>query len=164
MVAALAPGNYTLLLQGKTNGIGMVEMYDISTSSLSQLVNISTRAKVERGDNGALIGGFIIQGTVSQRVAIRGMGPSLAGAGVSGVMQDPTLDLYRGSQLILSNDDWKTNSAQDQQTLQAYGVAPPNDREAALVITLDPGKYTAVIRGKNNTTGVALTEVYRLSP
>jgi hypothetical protein len=78
-------------------------------------------------------------------------------------MADTTLDIYRGSQLILSNDNWKTNSQQNQQTLQSNGLAPTNDKEAAIVTNLDPGSYSAVVRGKGNTTGVALVEVYNLS-
>jgi hypothetical protein len=168
IVASLAPGAYTAILRGKTNGIGLVEVYDISNDLSTKLVNISTRGKVEMGDNGAMIAGFIVatpqnQPGTSQRVAIRALGPSLKNYGLSDAMADTTLDLYRGSQLILSNDNWKTNSAQDQQSLQSNGLAPASDKESALVTNLDPGSYSAVVRGKNNTTGVALVEVYNLS-
>lgn len=160
IVATLPPGLYTAILRGKTNGVGLVELYDLSVNSKSVVVNISTRAKVEQGDNGALIGGFIIQGTDPQRVIIRAVGPSLKTFGVTDALLDPTLDLYRGSSKILSNDNWKSTQ---QTEIQATGLAPTNDKEAALVLYLDPGSYTAVIRGKNNTTGVALAEVYNIA-
>ena len=131
-------------------------------------MNISTRAKVEQGDNGALIAGFILappanQPGTARRVVIRAVGPTLSNFGITNALADPTLDIYRGSQLILSNDNWKSNSAAAQQELLSLSLAPINDRESAIVTTLDPGSYTAVIRGKNNTTGVGLAEVYQLS-
>ncbi|HSH38888.1 MAG TPA: hypothetical protein VK993_08885 [Chthoniobacterales bacterium] len=134
----------------------------------SRLANISTRCKVEQGDNGALIAGFIVgapanQAGEAQRVRIRAICPSLYETGVAGALEDTTLDLYRGSQLILSNDNWKANTPADQQELSAYGLAPRSDKESALDYTLDPGSYSAVVRGKGNTICVALVEVYQLS-
>ena len=168
ILASLTPGTYTAILRGKTNGIGLVEAYDISATASSHFVNISTRAKVEQGDNGALIAGFILappanQPGTARRVVIRAVGPTLSNFGITNALADPTLDIYRGSQLILSNDNWKSNSAAAKEELQSLNLAPINDRESALVTTLDPGSYTAVIRGKNNTTGVGLAEVYQLS-
>lgn len=168
IVATLDPGSYTAILRGKTNGNGMVEVYDIASTAAAKLKNISTRSRVDEGDNGAMIAGFIIsappnQPGTTQRIVIRALGPSLRGFGVAGTLADTTLDLYRGSQLILSNDNWKTNAPGDQQTLQASGLIPASDKEAAIVTNLDPGSYTAVVRGKNNTVGVALAEVYQLS-
>lgn len=167
LVVSLAPANYTVILRSATNGVGLVEIYDIEGTAGSRFANISTRGKVEEGDNGAMIAGFIIaapgdQPGTPQRVVLRATGPSLRSAGISNALADTTLDLYRGSRLILSNDNWRSNSASDQQELRSYNLAPGNDREAALVVTLDPGSYSAVVRGKNNTTGVALVEVYRL--
>lgn len=112
-----------------------------------------------------MIAGFIVaapsgQPGAAQRIVIRALGPSLGSAGVSGEMSDPTLDIYRGSQLILSNDNWKSDH---RQQLQASGLAPQNDKEAAIITDLEPGAYSAVLRGKNNTTGVALSEVYQLN-
>ncbi len=168
LVATLGAGGYTAILRGKTSGIGLVEVYDISGTISTDLANIATRGKVERGDNGAMIAGFILgapqnQPGVSQRVVIRALGPSLKNYGVRDALADTTLEIYRGSQKILENDDWTSNSAADRQALQSLGLAPTNDKESALIISLDPGSYSAVIRGKNDTTGVALTEVYRLS-
>jgi hypothetical protein len=168
IVAELAPGTYTAILRGKTNGVGLIEVYDISNDLSTKLVNISTRGKVEIGDNGAMIAGFIVatpqnQPGTAQRVAIRAIGPSLKNYGINDAMADTTLDIYRGSQLILSNDNWKSNSSQDQQELRSSGLAPVNDKESAVITNLDPGSYSAVVRGKGNTTGVALVEVYNLS-
>lgn len=159
IVATLVPGSYTAILRGKANGVGLVEVYDLESTSSTHLVNISTRAKVGMDDNGALIGGFIIDGQVAQQLLIRAIGPSLSDNGVTGVLANPTLDLYRGSQLILSNDDWKNP---DESNIRNTGLAPTNDKEAAILVTLDPGSYTAVIRGKNNATGIALVEVYQM--
>ncbi len=159
IVATLPPGNYTAILRGKTDGIGQVEVYDLQSTSATHLVNISTRATVGPNDNSVLIGGFIIEGEVAQQVLLRAIGPSLGSNGVSGALADPTLDFYRGSQLILSNDDWKSDN---EAAIRATGIAPSNDKEAALLINLDPGSYTAVVRGKNGTTGVSLVEVYQM--
>ncbi len=90
---------------------------------------------------------------------IRALGPSLSAAGVSGALANPTIDFYRGSHLILSNDNWKTD---DESGIAGTGIPPEDDKEAAILVTLDPGSYTAVIRGKNNSTGMALVEVYQL--
>jgi hypothetical protein len=168
LVAILAPGTYTAILRGKTNGTGLLEAYDISGIAAAKLGNISTRGKVEMGDNGAMIGGFIVaapqnQPGTAQRVVIRAIGPSLNNFGISDTLLDPTLDIYRGSQLILSNDNWKSNSQTNQQILQSNGMAPSNDKESAVVMDLDPGSYSAVVRGKGNTTGVGLVEVYNLT-
>jgi len=169
LVTTISPGTYTTILRGKANGVGLIEVYDISNELNTRLVNISTRGKVEQGDNGAMIAGFIVsapqnQPGTSQRVAIRAIGPSLKNYGINDALLDPTLDIYRGSQLILSNDNWKTNSSTNQQILQSNGLAPSSDKEAAVVIDLDPGSYSAVVRGKGNTIGVGLVEVYNLTP
>jgi hypothetical protein len=168
IVAILAPGTYTAILRGKTNGTGVLEAYDLSGTAPSKFGNISTRGKVEQGDNGAMIAGFIVsapsgQPGTTQRVAIRAIGPSLKNFGINDALLDPTLDIYRGSQLILSNDNWKTNSVTNQQIMQSNGLAPGNTNEAAVVMDLDPGSYSAVVRGKGNTTGVGLVEVYNLT-
>ena len=90
---------------------------------------------------------------------IRALEPSLTDAGVEGALQDPTLDFYRGSQLILSNDNWKSD---DEAAIEATGIPPTKDKEGAILVTLNPGSYTTVIRGKNKTTGIALVEVYQM--
>ena len=165
IVATLSPGSYTAVLRGKTNGTGLVEVYDIGGTASSRFVNIATRSRVNEGDNGAMIAGFIIaapegQPGFAQRVVVRAIGPSLKNAGINDVVENPTLDIYRGSELILSNDDWKTDQRQE---LEPTGLVPTNDRESAIIADLEPGSYSAVIRGKSNTTGVALAEVYQLN-
>lgn len=167
IVETLPPGAYTAILRGKTNGNALVEVCDISPTVNGRLVNISTRCNVGHGDNGAMIAGFIIgtpenQPGTAQHVVLRAIGPTLNQSDIAGTLADTTLDLYRGSDLILSNDNWTSNSAQDRQTLENYGLAPGSNNEAALVTTLEPGSYSAVVRGKDNTTGVALVELYRL--
>lgn len=127
----------------------------------AQLLNISTRLRVETGEN-ALIGGFIISGTVPKKVILRAIGPSLSKSGVSDPVADPILEL-RGPDgaLIMANDNWRENQQTD---IQNSGVPPENDSEAAIVATLPAGNsaYTAIVRGKNDTTGVGLIEAYDL--
>jgi hypothetical protein len=165
IVVTLAPGVYTAVLRGSTNGNGLVEVYDIGGTVSSRFVNIATRSRVNEGDHGAMIAGFIVaapqnQPAFAQRIVIRAIGPSLADAGISDVLDNPTLEIYRGTQKILENDDWKSDQ---RQALQATGLAPTKDKEAAIVVDLEPGSYSAVIRSKNGTTGVAVAEVYQLS-
>ena len=129
-------------------------------SQLPQLLNISTRLRVETGDN-ALIGGFIITGTQPKRVILRAIGPSLSSRGIAGALADPTLELVNGSGLSLAlNDNWKDTQ---QAEIEATTIPPTAEAESAIVRTLDPGSYTAIVRGKNNTTGVALIEAYDLN-
>jgi hypothetical protein len=125
----------------------------------AQLTNISTRASVQAG-SGVTIAGFIITGTDSKQVVVRGLGPTLTQFGVSGVLADPTLDLHNSTSSITTNDNWKDTQ---QTAIQATGLAPPNDLESAILITLQPGNYTAILAGKNNTTGVGLVEMYDIS-
>ncbi|MGH8165564.1 MAG: hypothetical protein ACREP1_14655, partial [Rhodanobacteraceae bacterium] len=164
IVATLAPGNYTAAVRGKNNGtgIGLVEAYDLDQAASSQLANISTRGFVDTGDN-VMIGGFIIGGgaaATNATVLVRAIGPSLIGAGIGNALQDPTLELRDANgNLLKSNDNWKTSQ---KAAIQATGVAPTNDRESAILDTLAPGNYTAIMRGKNNGTGVGLVEVYNL--
>ena len=127
---------------------------------MNELVNISTRGRVETGDN-VMIGGFIVGGNEPARVVVRALGPSLTGDGVPGALQDPHLQLVDSSgTLVAENDGWR--STQESQII-ATGVPPRDDREAATLAELPPGNYTAVVRGNANTTGVALVEVYTLN-
>jgi hypothetical protein len=128
--------------------------------SSSHLANISTRLNVGVNDD-VLIGGFIVRGTVSKRMILRAIGPSLTGAGVSGAMADPTLELHDSTgATIATNDNWQS-SAQASE-ISASGLAPRNPLESAIIATLQPGNYTAIVRGANNTTGIALVEGYEL--
>jgi len=143
------------------NGEEDIYYVRVATHS-SHLQNISTRANVLTGDR-VLIAGFIIGGTGPKQVIIRGLGPS---TGLAGALADPTLELYQGSQIIATNDNWKTNSngTSQQAAIQATGLAPGNDLESAILITLNPGSYTAILRGKNNTSGQGLVDLYDLTP
>ncbi|MBA3650192.1 MAG: hypothetical protein H0W66_01605 [Chthoniobacterales bacterium] len=128
----------------------------------AQPQNISTRANVGTGDN-ALIGGIIITGNDTKQVVLRGIGPSLGGSNVSGVLDDPVLELFDiDGNLLATNDNWMDNSADDQTILTDNNLAPTEDAESALVANLDPGAYTAIVRGAGDTTGVALVEAYDL--
>jgi glucose/arabinose dehydrogenase len=129
----------------------------------SQATNISTRARIGTGDN-ALIGGFIVTGSGAKDVLIRGLGPSLPAA-VPNRLIDPVLELHGpapSTALIATNDDWRV-PVQNQTAVQATGLPPSNDLESAIVASLQPGTYTAVMIGKNNTTGSGLVEVYDLN-
>lgn len=161
LVITLLPGRYTAIIRGNNgaSGTALVEVYDGDPAADSQLANISTRGFVGTNDN-VMIGGFIIggNGQANGRVVIRAIGPSLSVFGITGALQDPTLELKdaNGSTLI-SNDDWKqSQEAEINQT----GLAPTDIRESALVTSLPDGNYTAIVRGKDNTTGVAVVEVY----
>jgi hypothetical protein len=166
LVATLAPGNYTAILAGKNGGtgVGLVEVYDLAQTANSKLANISSRGFVDIGDN-VMIGGFIVGGGAgggNAKVIVRAIGPSLP---VAGALGDPTLELHDGSgTTIASNDNWKTrpDGSSQQADIEATTIPPTNDLESAVVATLAPGNYTAVVRGKNNTTGVGLVEVYNL--
>lgn len=165
IVATLNPGNYTAIMAGKNGGtgVGLVEIYDLDNTLDPKLANISTRGLVQTADN-VLIGGFIVGGgtNASTRVLVRAIGPSLAAQGVSNPLQDPTLELHDANGAILATDDnWKDSQ---QAQIGATGIAPTNDAEAAILATTTPGKYTAIVRGKNDTSGVALVEIYDLGP
>jgi YVTN family beta-propeller protein len=144
-------------------------VYDVSPLPDSQLGNISTRSSVQTGDN-VMIGGFIVQGIQPKRVIIRAIGPELSRFGVPNVLVDPTLELYDGmGGLIASNDNWVRTiiggiiTSNQVRDIQASGHAPLDGRESAIIADLPPGNYTAIVRGVNDTTGVALAEVYDLN-
>lgn len=131
------------------------------TVAAEKLANISTRVSAGTGDH-RLIGGFIISGTASKKVIVRAMGPSLNNFGVTSALADPTLELHDSSgAVIAANDNWADTQALE---VNATGIAPPNELESAIVRTLAPGAYTAIVDGKNGGTGTALVEVYDLSP
>jgi hypothetical protein len=159
-VATLAPGAYTVVVSGvnNTSGVALFELYDLDVAS-SNVANISTRGRVEPGDH-VMIGGFIIGGDQPTRVIIRAMGPSLTQSGLTGVLADPILALHDANgSLIFTNDNWR--STQQQQIIDS-GLPPTDNRESAIIATLQPGNYTAIVSGSGNTSGVALVEVYNL--
>jgi N-acetylneuraminic acid mutarotase len=172
IIADLAPGNYTAIVRGVDNmtGVALVEVYDLSGDASSILGNISTRSFVQTGDN-VMIGGFIVQGSEPKRVIIRGIGPELGAPpyNVPNALADPSLELHNGTgALIGSNDNWQHTiiggiiTTDQVQDIIHSGYAPGDPRESAIIAHLPPGNYTAIVRGVNNTIGVALVEVYDL--
>ena len=160
--ATLVPGIYTAIISGKNNtlGVGLVEVYDLSQDVPAKLANISTRAFVSTGSN-IVIGGFTLGGgNLSDRIAVRGIGPSLTDQGVPNALADPVLELRDGNgALLVSNNDWQDNPQQASE-LMAEGLAPTNALESGIFTTLPPGPYTALLAGQNNGVGVGLVEVY----
>jgi hypothetical protein len=139
--------------------VGLVEVYDFETSSAAKLANIATRGFVSTGDN-VMIGGFIIGGTQPAKILVRAIGPSLTPFGVQGALQDPSLELHdQNGTGVTSNDDWR--GSQEMQII-ATTIPPSHDRESAILATLVPGNYTAVVRGANGATGIAVVEAYNL--
>ena len=162
IIANIAPGQYTAQLTGNSGGTGngVIEVYDLAASASPVVANLSTRGFVGAGDNVMIAGVIIGQGDPPIMV-FRALGPSLASFGVANPLLDPTLELYDGNgNLIASNDDWQNPQI---QAVRATNLAPSNLKESAIVSAfLSPGNYTAVVRGKNNTTGVAIVESYRI--
>jgi hypothetical protein len=159
----------TITIQGAwvaTDGMQVT----VASSAARSISNISTRAFVQAGDN-VMIGGFIVQGTGPKRVIVRAIGPELTPFGIPNVLADPTLELHNGAgALIASNDNWQSTviggiiTSNQVSAIQNSGHAPTQPSESAIIATLQPGNYTAIVRGRNNTTGVALVEVYDLNP
>jgi hypothetical protein len=161
ILMSLSPGSYTAIVRGAggATGIGVVEAYDLDRTVNSRLANISTRAAVQTGDN-VLIGGFIVLGPDSLKVIIRAIGLSLSG--IPNHMLDPMIELHDvNGATLATNDNWRSTQ---EATIIATGIPPSNDAEAAIVRTLVPGNYTAIVSGVNNTSGVAVVEVYGLLP
>jgi hypothetical protein len=173
IIAASAPGDPSEVkaFDGETlNSLADFIPYANSTAGVfagaiprfpAQSLNIATRANVLNGDN-VLIGGFIVTGNDPKNVLLRGIGPSSA---VPGALADPTLELYSGNTLLASNDNWKTkpDGSSQQAEIEATTIPPTNDLESALVRLLQPGSYTAILRGNNGDTGIGLVEAYDLN-
>ena len=160
ILTSLAPGSYTAIESGKSGatGKGLVEVYDVDSVASSQLANISTRGFVGTG-NDVMIGGSIVRGGASP-VLLRALGPSLAPFGVVDVLTNPAIELRDpNGTLVAANDNWKQIQ---QTTIQATGLQPPNDAEAAIFTILPSGAFTVIVRGANGTSGIALLEIYNL--
>ena len=160
ILTTLEPGAYTALVRGSNGGTGiaLVETYDLdqSTNSCSSLSNISTRGLVQTGDK-VLIGGLIVLGQEPLKVMVRAVAPSVP---MAGTLADPTLELRdNNGALVRSNDNWRSDQ---QLEIEATGIPPTNNLEAAIVATLAPGNYTAIVAGKNGGTGIGLVEFYKL--
>jgi hypothetical protein len=162
--ATLDPGAYTAIVRGKddASGVALVEVYDLDQAGLSKLGNISTRAFVSTADN-VEIAGFILGGNSgNDRIAVRGLGPSLTAAAVPNALANPILELRNSNgTLLVSNNDWQDNPAQAAE-LTAAGLALTNELESGIITPLPPGLYTTLLAGLNDGTGIGLVEVYDL--
>jgi plastocyanin len=165
IIADLAPGSYTAVVAGagRTIGTGVVDAYDLSAASPAELANIATRGLIQPDDK-LMIAGFIIQNGPVKAV-IRAIGPSLAAFGIAKALPDTTLQLRdQNGAIVVENDDWKvrTDGSSQQAELEATGLQPTNDLEAAFVTNLLPGQYTAQVRGKGTASGIGVVQVYFL--
>jgi phospholipase/lecithinase/hemolysin len=161
IIATLPPGSYSAVVSGKNGGtgIGLVDLYELD-ASLSIFQNLSTRGFVGTGNNDALIGGFIIGSGEQPVIVLRAIGPTLSSFGITQPLQDPTLEVRDANGGLISfENDWQDNTP---TAVKATLLKPSDDREPAVVLSLPAGNYTAIVRGKNGTTGVALVEAYRL--
>jgi hypothetical protein len=160
ILATLQPGAYTAIQRDARGGtgVGLIEVYDVDPLASSRLINISTRGLVQTGNN-VLIGGFsLAAGSGSNNAVVRALGPSLAPFGVNNALPDPVATLYDSNgNVITANDNWKDSQ---QSAIENTGLQPPNDLDAAILVTLAAGNYTAIVTGKSGSTGVALVEVY----
>jgi CSLREA domain-containing protein len=160
IVANLTPGSYTAVVRGANNGVGtgVVDAFDLSAASTAKLANVATRGLIQPGDK-LMIGGFIVQNG-SVRVVVSALGPSLAAFGITNALPDTTLQLRdQNGVIVRENDDWMSDQKAD---LEATGLQPTNNLEAALVQTIPPGQYTAQVRGKPEATGTGVVQVFFL--
>ncbi len=163
ILRTLPAGAYTAVLSGVNGGtgIGLVEAYDVDTGSASRLTSLSARGFVQSGDN-VLIGGVNVSGSVTERVVIRAIGPDLATYGVANPLADPIVFIFDSNGTLLkSNDNFATDP--DAAEIAANGLSPKKPLESATIGSFAPGRYTAVVRGADNGSGVALVETYNLS-
>lgn len=176
MLVTLTPGNYSAqVLSNGGDGVAMVEVYDSDGTSTGRLINLSTRGFVDTGD-GVLVAGFVINGSAPKKVLVRGIGPTLANFGVTGTVADPVLKVYgSGSVLVAQNDNWGTPMTVPGGAAPATGAdisaaatatgafgLPAGSIDSAVLVTLQPGPYSAVVSAANNGTGAGLVEVYEL--
>lgn len=172
LLTTLAPGGYTAQVSSVTAaaGVALVEVYDAGSTAVTadtpRLINIFTRANVAGGE-GLMIAGIVITGNSPKKILIRATGPALAAFGVSGALTDPLLKLYQGDAVLRQNDNW-SDSATEAALIAAAGSATgafaltPGTKDAALLITLEPGAYTAQVSGVAGAAGAALVEVYEV--
>lgn len=162
----LNPGAYTAVLRGKNNtvGVALIEIYDLSQAVSAKLANISTRAFVSTGDNVVIAGFTLGNHSGDGEIVVRGLGPSLAAAGVNNVLADPMLELRDGNgALLMTDNNWQDNPGQAAE-LTSAGLAPASTLESAIAASLPPGAYTALLSGMNGSAGIGLVEVYDRAP
>jgi hypothetical protein len=167
LVTTLSPGGYTALVSGQsgTTGVALVELYEVDTDTVNQLVNISSRANVGTGD-AVTIAGIIVSGSVPKKFLVRAIGPGLQARSVPGFLADPQFQVVdSSSNIVAANDNWETSDTlADTKSVTTQVNAVPLDsgsKDAALTVTLAPGGYTVVVRGTGGTSGVALVELYQ---
>jgi hypothetical protein len=165
IIANLPPGSYTAVVRGVGNsvGTGVVDAFDLSPAASAKLVNIATRGLIQPGDQ-LMIAGFVVQGAPVKAV-VKAIGPSLAAFGINNALADTTLQLRdQNGVIVVENDNWKVRSdgSSQQAEMEATGLQPTNDLEAAFVTTIQPGQYTAQVRGKPEGTGIGVVQVYFL--
>lgn len=160
IVTTLAPGAYTAIVNGINGeeGIGLIEVFEMSNTGETRLINIATRGFVGTGDS-VLIAGLVISGTGTQKVVIRAKGPSLSALGVSGALIDPNVTLFLGATVIDSNNNWQEHANADKIPTN---LIPTENKEAALYKELSAGAYTAIVTGADDSTGVAIVEVFEV--
>ena len=169
LLTTLAPGAYTAQItdpSGTGTGVALAEIYDASinpNADFQRLVNISSRGRVTP-DDGVLIGGFVVRGNSPKTLLIRGIGPALTNFGIAGALADPALTIYQDSKAISTNEGWANRAAITTAAIQTGAfMLPAGSKDAAVVITLNPGAYTAQIKSaKNASSGVALIEIYEV--
>jgi hypothetical protein len=162
IVTSLPAGQYTAIISGanNSNGIGLVEIYDLQPG-VGELGNLAVRADVGTGNN-VLISGLILGGTNPKRVLLRAIGPSLQNQLGAAVLQNPFLELHDANGATIgSNDDWRT--ASNASEIQSTGLAPTNDNESVILMPLNAGNYTTIVRGATGGTGIAVSEAYKLN-
>lgn len=177
LLITLAPGAYSAhVVSGGGEGVALVEVYDTESGQPgTQLVNLSTRGFVGTGES-VLVAGFVVAGESPKRVLVRGIGPALVGFGVTDTLPDPVLKLYRGSTVMAENDNWENpQPGSSSETSGGLAIAaaasgagafalPAGSKDAAVIVTLTPGAYSAVVSGANSDSGAGLVEVYELTP
>ncbi len=168
VTVTLPPGAYTLVVSPNGGeGVALAEIYDadaITASGSSSISNLSTRGRIDAGGS-PLIAGFSVHGPGARRMLVRGIGPTLAAFGVNGALGDPKLAIYRDGQLIAENDNWTSAAAENSAAATASGAFAlgAESKDAAIVLTLEPGSYSAVVSGATETSGTGLVEVYELT-
>ena len=148
------------MVTGNPGGVTLVEVYDIGDDNGTRLANVSARNQVGTGVN-VLIAGFVVQGDDPKTMLIRGIGPALANFGLTGVLADPMLEIYRGDEIVASDDNWNIGLRSGFTTTGAFDL-PDYSLDAALIVTLPPGQYSALLRGADGGTGEGLVEIYEL--
>jgi hypothetical protein len=163
LLVSLAPGAYTAIVRGAGGGTGnaLIDAFDLDANPTASLSNVATRSFVQRGDK-VMIAGFTLEGTTTKDVFIRALGPSIAQppTSVPNVLADPLLTLFNANgDAINTNDNWQDTQG---SRIQATGLAPSAPQDAAMIVTLSAGAYTAIVSGVSDGTGNATVEVYAL--